>query len=387
MLKKINRLETDKENLEIKPTYDYFTRECMILPLNERTIKKRRKLEEDNKRKREEEEKNQKAEKELQLKMMELTEIQKNIIQKKKLAREKKEKRIEKEFKELENIRGFFSKMLNNFYRSKTNKEIFLNFEIVNPPQMRLLFKVLEFNKSIRSLSINRSELKDHDIEDLIISLENNDYLEKIELNENLLSPKTIANLSTVIHKNQTLKYLSLEGNNITNNDEDLFHFSDFLGNMRYNTSLTYLNLAKTKLNNECLDIILDLLKYNKTLIMVDISFNNDLDYKKVRKIQDLLRSNKKLYEEERQREWGERQNLLKEDLKMREINNEKEILENILKDTKEKAVELQMNREILIKEDQETQEEEDRRLAKRIEKAALFRATRKKKKKKKKKE
>lgn len=384
MLKKIAKFESQKENVEIKPSYDYFTRECMILPLNERTIKKRRKLEEANKRKREEEEKNQKAEKELQLKMMQLNEIQKKIIHEEKLEREKKEKRIEKEFKELQNIKGSFSKMLKNFYTSKTNKEIFLNFEIVSPPQMRLLFKVLEFNKSIRSLSINRSELKDHDVEDLITSLENNNHLEKIELNENLLTPRTIANLSNIINKNKTLKYLSLEGNNIINNDEDLFHFSDFLGNMRQNTSLTYLNLSKTKLNNESLEIILDLLTHNKTLIMIDISFNNNLDYKKVREIQELLRGNKRLYEKEREGERRERERLNFQDLKMREIGGERESMERVLRETRERALEVQRGREGVIREDEDMQEEEDRRLARRIEKAALFRAMKKRKKKKK---
>lgn len=52
---------------------------------------------------------------------------------------------------------------------------------------------------------------------------------------------------------------------------------------MKNNQKLIYLNLSKTSLTNECLDILIDLLEVNKILIMVDISGNNDLDYIKVR--------------------------------------------------------------------------------------------------------
>lgn len=67
---------------------------------------------------------------------------------------------------------------------------------------------------------------------------------------------------------------------------------------------------------------------------MIDITFNEKLDYLKVRRLQEQLVNNKKLYDGDKKDEWQERRYLEEADDLQRKINskrNEKDFLkENI---------------------------------------------------------
>jgi len=61
--------------------------------------------------------------------------------------------------------------MLSSFYHSKTSKEYSLANVSLSKIQLRLLFKTLEFNTSLRDISLTRKDLVDDDIEDLFEAL------------------------------------------------------------------------------------------------------------------------------------------------------------------------------------------------------------------------
>lgn len=92
---------------------------------------------------------------------------------------------INQENEELKTLNGHFGMVLMDFYRSKTNREIYLSEDTNSPPQLRLIFKTLEFNNSVNILTVLRSNLVDDDIEDLLLALENNKTLYRLELDDN----------------------------------------------------------------------------------------------------------------------------------------------------------------------------------------------------------
>lgn len=75
---------------------------------------------------------------------------------------------------------------------------------------------------------------------------------------------------------------MSLEGNHII--DEDNWKpFKDFTEVLKNNQWMIYLNLSNIKLNPSALEDLISLLEINHTLIMIDISDNEGLNYKRVR--------------------------------------------------------------------------------------------------------
>lgn len=227
--------------------------------------------------------------------------------------------------------------------------------------------------------------LDDEDIEDLISSLSVNENLEKLELDENLLNSFTMLQFAEAIGKNVALKHLSLENNDL-GRKEDYDGAGDFLDALKTNSTLQYLNLASTRLDNQHLEKLLSLLEVNKNLVMVDVSNNPGLDYKLLRKIQEILKENRRNFEEERKLEWRERKTMKEQDQVLREINNINEKNKFLLEEIKVKEEEKQAWRQKLIEEEIEKGRIEDFRRSKKLEKEMMMRALKKKRKGKKKK-
>lgn len=70
------------------------------------------------------------------------------------------------------------------------------------------------------------------------------------------------------------------------------------------------MNLSNIKLNPSALEDLISLLEINHTLIMIDVSDNEGLNYKRVRYLQSLLKRNQDLFEKEKHSEWQERKDL-----------------------------------------------------------------------------
>jgi len=69
-----------------------------------------------------------------------------------------------------------------------------------------------------------------------------NDYLERLDLENNNIGPKFLESLAMTVARNNTLKTIDLEGNNLTNgNDEN--GILCLIESLRNNDSLLCLNL------------------------------------------------------------------------------------------------------------------------------------------------
>lgn len=145
------------------------------------------------------------------------------------------------------------------------------------------------------------------------------------------------------------------------------------------NDTLLYLNLNNTDLSSTSGHAILNMLRHNKKIIMIDIERNPKVDYDTVRAIQDNLVSNKELYDRDRRREWCERKDMTAEEFNLNLISRAREEEITTVKEIQKKAQEIQLVREQIYVENIKRQEEQRKKGEKKIEKEALMRAKGKK--------
>jgi len=117
----------------------------------------------------------------------------------------------------------------------------------------------------------------------------------------------------------------------------------------------------------------------NKKLILIDIEKNPNISYETARSIQDKLMRNRRIYNEERRREWKERKELRHEEENIGMIVKAREEEIRTVKEIQKAAQERQLKREQIYVETLKKEEEERRRMEKKIEKEALIRAKAKK--------
>ena len=117
------------------------------------------------------------------------------------------------------------------------------------------------------------------------------------------------------------------------------------------------------------------MLQVNKKITMIDLESNPKLSYDMVRSIQDRLVENRNEWKLERKREWNERKELTAEETNIRKIVEAREEEIRTVKDIQAKAQDLQLKREQIFVETLKKQEEERKKLEKKLEKEALMRA------------
>lgn len=83
---------------------------------------------------------------------------------------------------------------------------------------------------------------------------------------------------------------------------------------MKTNTTLIGLNLNNTNLDSESSIALSEAMEVNTTLIYLDIEGNKKMNIHNVRKIQDSLKRNKLVYDEERMKEFLERKRMKREE-------------------------------------------------------------------------
>jgi len=199
-------------------------------------------------------------------------------------------------------------------------------------------------------------------------------------LENNNIGPKFLENLAITVAKNYTLKTIDLEGNNLTNgNDEN--GIICLIESLRNNDSLLCLNLNNCNLTKQVGKKLKEVLRENTKLINVDIERNPSLEIEDVREIQSYLERNHNEYLAERKREWQERKFIKNEKDNIAKILSHRDAEMANIKRIKEEAETKQLTREEIFLKDAEEMEEERRREEKRLEKEQAARAGKKKKK------
>ena len=161
-----------------------------------------------------------------------------------------------------------------------------------------------------------------------------NDKLRKLDLEGNLLGPKSAQAFGEVLKVNKTLKYLNLESNQLTLDGQDMQGVLGLMEFLDHNCTLLSLNIANNMIDQKTMSAFIDKLKDNTTLIEFDFSKNKDIRLEDSRQIQQYLKRNKAMYDAERQKEWQERKKMRAEDEQLRamylqeDAQNQQEIME-----------------------------------------------------------
>lgn len=91
----------------------------------------------------------------------------------------------------------------------------------LNPPQIRALVRAVGDNESLKSLSLNRKQITDDDGADIAQNLARNKTLLKLEMEDNNLGPKTATEIGKMISQNRFVRVIDLESNNLTNSGKE----------------------------------------------------------------------------------------------------------------------------------------------------------------------
>ena len=215
--------EVEVEEVKEVEKWLYHTRQQQILPNNERTqeLAARRALE--NRKKLQEQEDQLRAAAETNKRRKEEEEQNRKIKQAMELKRQQDEIRQQKELEQLSDLKGSFGQLVSDLKSSTTRLELTLTGENFTPVQLRIIFKVLQANESVRVLCINRKQLGDEEGIELAKNLQYNTYLERVDLESNNIGPKFLEQLAHTVTKNNTIRSIDLEGNNLTNGKKKNF--------------------------------------------------------------------------------------------------------------------------------------------------------------------
>lgn len=235
----------------------------------------------------------------------------------KKLEEEKRKedfRRQQEELQEINTLKGKFGNMINELKTDNTSLEFTISGLNLLPAQIRILVQATMVNQSLKSLSMIRKGITDHDGVEIAKCIVNNQSLESLILEGNNLGPQTVEAIGHVIEKNNFMRVIDLEGNDLTNDGKTAKGIQKLAEALKSNTSILHLNLCNTKLDETCGKMLLDALRENKTIIMLDVSQNPKLGLMDVREMQNILVANKLAYDEERFKEFMERKCLKREE-------------------------------------------------------------------------
>lgn len=269
----------------------------------------------------------------------------------KKLEEEKRKedlRRQQEELQEINTLKGKFGNMINELKTDSTSLEFTISGLNLLPAQIRILVQATMVNQSLKSLSMIRKGINDHDGVEIAKCVINNQSLESLILEGNNLGPLTAEAIGNVLFKNTFLRAVDLEGNDLTFGGKDCKGIEKLAEALTNNKTLLQLNLCNTGLNEECGRLLLAALKENKTCIMLDISQNPKMGLMDVREIQNILVANKLAYDEERFKEFMERKYLKREEdiSKILQLKQETNIMIKEEIDKRIESKKLQMDEE-----------------------------------------
>lgn len=141
-------------------------------------------------------------------------------------------------------------------------------------PRTRLLAGHISINNSLTCLHLARKSIADPDGVQLALMLYNNKVLRKLLLEGNMLGPKTAKEIGNALLVNKTLRFLDLESNQLTQDNEDVKGMVVFIESLKQNKSLISLNVANNKLDQDMGKEFKSCLETNQTLIDFEFGFN-----------------------------------------------------------------------------------------------------------------
>jgi len=97
-----------------------------------------------------------------------------------------------------------------------------------------------------------RKQISDADGQTFARMLYTNKTLRKLELEGNLLGPKSAIEFGEALKVNTTLKFLDLESNQLTVDGQDMYGAVQMVEFLEKNTTLLSLNMANNQLDEQC---------------------------------------------------------------------------------------------------------------------------------------
>ena len=171
------------------------------------------------------------------------------------------------------NFKNLIDKLKNNLFLTNLN---LCNTKLKNE-DLYELNKILKINSNITSLDLSNNNLSsNNDNEDeliyLIDILKSNSFLTNLNLSQVNLNGNCLNKLTDLLTNNSNLSSLNLSYNDFSHNNQ-IFMLS-FINSLKFNYSLTNLNLQHINLTNKCLIKLGKILKINSSLISLNISYN-----------------------------------------------------------------------------------------------------------------
>ncbi|KAF0692306.1 Aste57867_16606 [Aphanomyces stellatus] len=263
----------------------------------------------------------------------------------------------------------------------------------VNSIATRALAKVLPFNLSLRALNLSGNHLNDMAGKALATVLRRNNTLVKLEAEGNGFGPATLKELASALTTNAGLAYLSLESNPLTSDETDFTGVTAIGAMLAKNTTLTSLNLWRTRLGMEggkVMEMMWALAKgmqQNETMLCLDIG-NNKVGLGDATAISKALAENLARYEATQRKKGEMKKGQVEAAERARKLHDEERKQKEHEQWLEERRVERQTERDRIEAERQrKLKEEEDRQRQisdrKAAERAAQMELEKKKKKKK----
>jgi hypothetical protein len=320
--------------------------------------------------------------------------------QKEKLEAEQERKRIEDE-QERSRLGGK-TKLISQRLKTNTSPAQYsLSGIELSPETVGVLCRDVSFNKTLKCLHLAKKKITDDQGAALADMLSRNTFLVKLELEGNLLGPKTALQFGKVLkgkdkkqraikndddeenekesHQNETLRYLDLENNFLTQSGATYYEVKSFSDCLLTNKTLLHLNVGNNAMNEECSERFVESTKVNTSLICFEFGMNN-FKLEHIKEIKENLVRNKQAYDDERFKEWKERKRMADEESQMRILNTMEQKDTMVKEEAEANRIAREKARDAAWKEFLLESEVEKQRLIQRLEEAAKMRKSKPKK-------
>eukprot|EP01080_Neovahlkampfia_damariscottae_P003321 gene3321-5760_t len=189
-----------------------------------------------------------------------------------------------------ENYLGSNLAFLSNFLgTNNTIETIHLTKNNISFEETKLLAEALENNKSLKKLFLSMNNVSEEGSKFLGKSLESNETLEELDISYNSMKDEGAGYLINSIEKNKCLKILNLSGNFIGSIEAGKYCKHCLLNNR----NLTNLNLSENTFKEDGLELMLEGLNQNKTLVALSLENNvHVINFELQQKIANCLQNN-----------------------------------------------------------------------------------------------
>ena len=156
-----------------------------------------------------------------------------------------------------------------------------------------LLSKLLESRKTLSTFTLSNTNMTQQDIISIIGALLKNTNLTELNISKfpNIFDERSIQAIISLLKFNDTITLLD-----ISNNDFSVYGLKEILDVLKDNTTITSLNISNCKhaIEDANISALRDILKENKIITTLDIS-NNNFSVSGLKEILDVLKDNTKI--------------------------------------------------------------------------------------------